>query len=251
MPVHDWTRVFPGTFHHFHTAWITHLAESLNSGVLPDPFYALVEQHAGQVNPDVLTLSAGATTSPATPRPEGAIALAEAPPKVSLHMVADEGNTYRAARRSLAIRHRSTRQIVALIEIVSPGNKDGSQHLDQFVDKVVAALHRGIHVLVIDVHPPGSFDLEGVHRAIWEIVGGSYAAPPERPLTLASYLAGSLPEAFIETLSVGQPLPKMPLFLTADWYIQVPLEPTYMAAYTPLPPIVKNILEGRAAREMD
>ena len=32
MPVHDWTRVQAGTFHHFHCAWITHLAEALNGG---------------------------------------------------------------------------------------------------------------------------------------------------------------------------------------------------------------------------
>jgi hypothetical protein len=46
MPAHDWTRVFPGTFHDFHSAWIVHLKETLNAGVLPDEFFALAEQHS-------------------------------------------------------------------------------------------------------------------------------------------------------------------------------------------------------------
>jgi len=29
MPVHDWTLVDAGTFHAFHTAWVTHLSETL------------------------------------------------------------------------------------------------------------------------------------------------------------------------------------------------------------------------------
>ena len=46
MPVHDWTRVDDGTFHGFHTAWVTHLSEALNSGLLPPDYYALPEQIA-------------------------------------------------------------------------------------------------------------------------------------------------------------------------------------------------------------
>ena len=30
MPVHDWSKVAHGTFHHFHTLWIAHLSEQLN-----------------------------------------------------------------------------------------------------------------------------------------------------------------------------------------------------------------------------
>lgn len=250
MPAHDWTRVLPGTFHHFHTSWITHLAESLNGGLLPREYYALAEQHAGQVNPDVLTLTTrAAESSPDAPPPQGAIAVAEAAPKVSLRMHADEATMYRMARRTLSIRHRSSRRIVALIEVVSPADKDRSQHLDQFIDKVVAAIQRGIHVLLIDVHPPSAFDPDGIHGVIWDIVGGVFALKPEEPLVVVSYLADRLPEAFVETIAVGQPLPTMPLFLSTRWYIEVPLETAYQAAYAGLPWIIKEILEGRAAPE--
>lgn len=43
MPVHDWTRVDAGTFHAFHTAWITHLSETLNGGLLPPDYYIPLE----------------------------------------------------------------------------------------------------------------------------------------------------------------------------------------------------------------
>ena len=55
MPVHDWTRVDAGLFHNFHQNWITFLCGALNTGVLPDNYYALAEQTIGPI-PDVLTL---------------------------------------------------------------------------------------------------------------------------------------------------------------------------------------------------
>src|SRR5437764_13416103 len=56
MPVHDWTRVSAGTFHDFHVAWIAELRRTLNGGLLPRGYYALAEQVAGEIIPDVLTL---------------------------------------------------------------------------------------------------------------------------------------------------------------------------------------------------
>src|SRR5712692_9855684 len=56
MPVHDWTRVDAGIFHHFHHDWITEIARALNRVLLPADYYALAEQHAAGFGPDVLTL---------------------------------------------------------------------------------------------------------------------------------------------------------------------------------------------------
>ena len=56
MPIHDWTRVNAGIFHHFHHGWIEEIARGLNSGLLPADYYALAEQIAGGFGPDVLTL---------------------------------------------------------------------------------------------------------------------------------------------------------------------------------------------------
>jgi hypothetical protein len=61
MPIHDWTRVEAGTFHAFHTSWLTHLMEALNSGLLPPGYYALSEQVATRMQTDVLTLRGPST----------------------------------------------------------------------------------------------------------------------------------------------------------------------------------------------
>ncbi|MGH7129478.1 MAG: DUF4058 family protein, partial [Planctomycetaceae bacterium] len=202
------------------------------------------EQHAGQANPDVLTLEMSGREHCETP-PQGGLALAEAPPQVSIHMSADEDTTYRLRRRTLTIRHRSGRRIVAMIEIISSANTDREQHVRQFVEKAASALNSGIHLLVIDLHPPGPCDPQGIHRAIWdEVAGGGFTLPEDKPLTLAAYLADRLPEAFVEPIAVGQALPEMPLFLDIDWYIRTPLENTYMAAFRGLPGFIKDQLTG-------
>jgi hypothetical protein len=137
-----------------------------------------------------------------------------------------------------------------MVEIVSPGNKDGEQHVEQFVDKAVEALRNGIHLLVIDLFPPGESDPHGIHAAIWDIVGGrGFVPPPDRPLTLAAYMAQRLPEAFVEPVAIGQALAEMPLFLAAGYYVNTPLEATYMAAYAGLPAIVRDVVDGRAPPE--
>src|SRR5205823_6699897 len=89
MPIHDWTRVDPGIFHHFHHTWITEIQRALNRGLLPPDYYALAEQIAGGLGPDVLTLQRPANGAPPTPDPAGGIALATAPPKVQYRLRAE------------------------------------------------------------------------------------------------------------------------------------------------------------------
>src|SRR5947209_17201505 len=82
MPIHDWTRVDAGIFHAFHHDWITELSRALNRGLLPAEYYALPEQIAGGLGPDVLTLRRPGSngTPPIVGAPSGGIALAVAPP---------------------------------------------------------------------------------------------------------------------------------------------------------------------------
>ncbi len=46
MPIHDWTRVYPGVFHDFHQSWTVRIKDTLNAGLLPSGYYALVEQRS-------------------------------------------------------------------------------------------------------------------------------------------------------------------------------------------------------------
>src|SRR5437016_14306779 len=56
MPVHDWSSVDANVFHHFHQRWTIAICDSLNNGLLPTGYSALVEQHAAGLVPDVLAL---------------------------------------------------------------------------------------------------------------------------------------------------------------------------------------------------
>jgi hypothetical protein len=243
MPVHDWRRVDAGTFHDFYSGWIIHLREALNSGVLPPDYYAMAEQHAGPFVIDVLTLQ---TPRPAPSRPaaNGGVAVAENPPRVGRKLPLSPAA--RGTRRTLTIRHVSEHRIVALVEIVSPDNKDRAAHVADLAGKVETALLEDIHVLLVDLLPPGPFDPQGIHGAIWERFGNApYRLPPGEPLTLASYVADRRPEVYVEHLAVGSPLAEMPVFLDPDHYINVPLEPTYLASFRDMPAFWRDVLEGR------
>jgi hypothetical protein len=162
-------------------------------------------------------------------------------------MVADPKAAYRTRHRTLAIRHVTGHRIVAFLEVISPSNKDRTSSVKDFVDKVDSALLNGIHVLVADLFPPGNHDPLGIHGAIWTGYGmEEYVVPTDHPLTLVSYWAGGIVEAYIEHLGFGDALPPMPLFLDPDTYINVPLETTYRAAYETMPDFWRDVLEERA-----
>jgi len=218
MPIHDWTRVGAGIFHHFHQRWMAALSDCLNVGRLPPAYYALAEQVAEVFGPDEVQFTARTEMDP-----------------------------YALKQSTLVVRHSSGDRIVALIEIVSPGNKNNRHGLRTFVEKAASALYRGYHLLLLDVQPPGPRDPLGIHGAIWEeIADASYRAPADRPLTLAAYSAGPPKTAYVEPVAVGAPLPDMPLFLRAESYILVPLEATYQVAWRNVPRRWQRVLEEPA-----
>jgi len=166
MAVHDWSRVKAGIFHDFRNSWIAHLKETLNGGLLPKGYYTLSEQHTGRVIADILTLH---DDDPQTaPFDKGGVAVADAPPQVGRKMIASENAAYRALRRTLTIRHASEHRLIALIEIVSPANKDRQQSAQNFVETAIGDLRAGCHLIVVDLLPPSQHDPQGVHGLVWE-----------------------------------------------------------------------------------
>ena len=125
MPIHDWSRRPVGLFHHFHQQWVGSICNALNAGRLPKGFYALLEQHAAGVIPDVVTLERG-PKSRECPDPPGGIAVAEAPPKTRFMSQATNEDIYAARADRIAV-YNPLGDVVAVIELVSPGNKN-SRH---------------------------------------------------------------------------------------------------------------------------
>ena len=249
MPIHDWTRVKAGIFHHFHHEWISEISRALNRGLLPPGFYAMAEQIAGGMGPDVLTLEMPTTRPdgpPSRPSNGDGVALATRPPRVRYRAQHDPDAVllYAQKAKAVVVRHVSDHQVVAMIELVSPGNKSSRAALESFVDKAREALDRGIHLLIVDLFPPGPRDPEGLHRLIWEDgSGGDFALPADEPLACIAYIGGPRPEVFLEPAAVGRPLPEMPLFLTTKTYVPVPLDATDRDAWEAVPPVWRDVLE--------
>src|SRR5688572_5029338 len=104
--------------------------------------------------------------------------------------------------------------------------------LRSFVEKSADLIRQGIHLLVIDLFPPGKRDPQGIHKAIWdEFDEEELELPAGKPLTLASYDAGPDYVAYVEFVAVGEALSEMPLFLQPGIYVPAPLEPAYQAAW--------------------
>src|SRR5580698_5060410 len=147
MPIHDWTKVEAGIFHDFHGDWIQVIKHALNDGLLPPDYYALSEQVAAGVEPDVIALRDRSTD----PSPNGSqVCVTEPKTRFTIQL----GSRLPRKRNQVSVRHISDDKVVAVIEIVSPGNKDSKHALRALVSKAIDLLSKRIHLLVIDLFPP-------------------------------------------------------------------------------------------------
>jgi hypothetical protein len=252
MPIHDWTCVPAGIFHDFHHEWISEIKRALNRILSGTDYYALAEQVAGGFGPDVLTLQRPAvgprpSKRPAA-RPRSGEALAMAPPKARFH-IAEVPKWYANRKKAVVVRHVSEHRPVAVLEIVSPGNKDSRTSLVDFVDKTRNLLAAGVHVSLVDLFPPTRRDPQGIHPEVWgEDEGHEYRFDPAKPLTCAAYVGGGRAQAFVEPVGVGDDLPDLPVFLTFVEYVEAPLEATYRAAFDALPEYWRDVMARAGAR---
>jgi hypothetical protein len=244
VPIHDWTRVSAGLLHAFHHGWIQSLSDALNIGVLPPDYFALPEQKVGGPNPDALTLrlpSSNAAQGGAT----AGIAVATSPPRTRL-VRCSESDVIAHARKAdrITVRHEEGR-IVAVVEIVSPGNKSGTGPFRSLIEKTSTLILEGVHVLLIDLFLPSKRDPQGIHKAIWDkIEEEDFDLPADKRLILAAYDAGLAPVAYVEPIAVGDVLPDMAIFLEEDYYVPAPLEATYQIAWNHFPAALKGQLEA-------
>jgi hypothetical protein len=242
MPVHDWTRVDAGLFHAFHHRWIDALCDALNGGGLPPAYYALPEQRVRGPIPDVLTLRLSSGKGEQSGA-GSAVAVASAPPCTRV-VRTFEGSVYASKASRVTVKHRHG-QIVAVIEIVSPGNKGSNAELRAFVEKAADLIQQGVHMLVIDLFPPTRRDPQGINKAICdEFEEEDYSSPPGKPLTVGAYSAGLVKTAYVEPFGVGDELPVMPLFLEPELYVPVSLEETYRTSWGFFPAALKGLLDS-------
>ena len=242
MPIHDWTRVPSGLFHDFHQSWSIRIKDALNSGGLPKGLSALVEQRYGGREADVLAVE-NWRRPPQRPGEGGGGAVLTMEPPTATFVTRTTKQVIAGRANRIVVRHHLGR-IVAVIEIVSPGNKDSRGALRDFVEKAIELFRKGVHLLVVDLFPPTPRNPLGMHKVLWdEITDEPFAFPEGKDRILASYESSGERVAYVEPLAVGDVLPEMPLFLARGMHIKVPLESTYNATWAAAPEEMRTAVE--------
>lgn len=125
------------------------------------------------------------------------------------------------------------RHLVAAVEIVSPANKDRPDHRNAFVGKCAALLQKGVAVSIVDLVTARHFNL---YAEVLAFLGHNDATlsdpPPCIYATSCRFVKKkkTLLEAWSQILTVGKPLPTLPLWLSADLVVPLDLEQSYEQA---------------------
>jgi hypothetical protein len=124
-------------------------------------------------------------------------------------------------------------QLVAAVEVASPRNKDRPSAREFYRNRYLGYLWSGVHLMLIDVHrrPLGFSFVEAMaaevecqfpvglppHAVSWNVGGPT----PE---------GGQFLDGWYRSLAVHEPLPDLPLALTAEQSLLIDLEYTYSEA---------------------
>lgn len=124
------------------------------------------------------------------------------------------------------------KQLVAAIELVSPANKDRPERRRAFVGKVAALLQKNVCVSIVDIVTTKHFNL---YAELLEFIDRrDPKLPAEPPPVYAVTLKGRSRErrrtqlaCWYDPMQLGLPLPTLPIHLTEDLRILLPLEESY------------------------
>lgn len=154
-----------------------------------------------------------------------------APPRPTLTVEAELSEQY--AYEVLIYDQSRGRQLVAAIEIVSPGNKDRPENRRSFVSKCAALLQQRVCVSMVDLVTTRHFNLYTELLQLIDRADPAFSTDPPSiyAVTCRGRKVNYRPrlESWAYPLVVGQPLPTLPVWLTEDLAISLELEPSYEA----------------------
>ena len=217
----------------FHGQWPAMIVAGLNR-ILPERYVAGPRVHLGSaIEIDVATHDEDEAELPPAGkcgqrRRGGDRGLGAAPPDASRRdRPAGPGRRTRCASTTT----RSGRRLVAAVEIVSPANKDRPEHRRAFVAKCVALLQDHVCVAIVDLVTTRTSNL---YRDLMEFLGQTETHPSDGPpplyavvLRWANKADAWLLETWMNPLTLGRPLPTLPLWLAQDLAVPLELEASY------------------------
>jgi hypothetical protein len=235
MPLHDHSRPpLRNRPRHksLNAAWATYLSNGLNHGGLPPGYRAYPEVSVGiGLEADVATYE-GEGRAAATDG-NGAVATAVwAPPRPPLVVPVDFSDL--EVLEVQVIDDEGDGRLVAVVELISPANKDRPSHRAAFAARCATYLQQGVSVLIVDIVAERRTNL---HRPLMELLqfGEPAASAVSSDLYAVTYRAVKAGErtqleAWPTALAVGEALPKMPLWLRDDLAVPLDLEASYREA---------------------
>jgi hypothetical protein len=218
----------------FHGWWAAAIAGNLNERLLPPEYFAEFQVTVGtRVEVDVATFNEDGIPEP--PDADGGTATAVqtlpwAPPTPVAVMPAIFPDDFEVQVFSSA----AGPTLVAAIELVSPRNKDREEARHAFAAKCGAYLQRGIGLIVVDIVTSRHANL---HDELVALLGHTdgFAFPTPTPLYATAYRPVHRQERneidlWREPLTLGEPLPTLPLAVRGLASLPIDLEGTYMEA---------------------
>jgi hypothetical protein len=217
----------------FHSSWATRIADALTERWLPPNYIAEEHAHLGpSVEIDVATFERAAE-----PAQEGGTGIvATVGPKV-WSPPAPEGVIPVVFPETFEVRILCTDtgpQLVAAIELISPGNKDRAAQRRAFAVKCASYLHQGISLILVDIVTNRRANL---HNELLQLMdaGDALQLAPEVSLYAVAYRplrrdGRDEMDVWRAPLQLGQALPELPLGLRADLAVPVDFEATYAEA---------------------
>jgi hypothetical protein len=209
----------------FHHRWANAIANTLDR-ILPERFFTRVEVNVGmdagadvteeEIYDSAELNGAGGTAVETVAPPRQMVIPAVYPADCSVEI----RDSHRGAR------------LVAIVELVSPANKDRPDRRRAFAVKSLAYLENGVGLIIIDVVIESLFNLHNEMMRVLS-VGSPFLMPDDPPI----YAVGYQPEfedersqivAWPHVLKIGGTLPTVPLYLRGTGCISLDLEATYM-----------------------
>jgi hypothetical protein len=216
----------------FHGMWPATMVQQL-SRILPEGFTAEPRVHLGSYFE--IDVCAYEDEEPkqaawtATAESGGAATATWAPLQPTLSLDADLTEQY---EYEVHIYDQSRgRTLVAAVEIVSPANKDRPENRRAFVAKCSALLQQHVCVSVVDLVTTRNFNLYVELLALIDRADPAFAPHPPAvyAATCRGRKIGQTPrlETWAYPLTLGQPLPKLPVWLAEERAIELDLEAAY------------------------
>jgi hypothetical protein len=217
----------------FHGGWPMRIVEEL-APRLPDGFVAEPRVHlGGYYEIDVCTFDqyeAGEPVFGSTREPTAGIAtLPQAAPAPTLTVDAEFPEQY--AYEVLVFDLERNRRLVAAVEIVSPANKDRPESRQLFVSKCFHLLRNDVCLSIVDLVTIRSFNLYTELLALLNRSDPAFSAAPPATYAVTCRKRQAGRQTKLDTwsypLTVGRPLPSLPLWLSETQTVALDLEASY------------------------